>query len=128
MIPYAKVQPAHLMKCSCRVKVESESHAAAVSDPALQGGPAMDAAALVIQIDANAVRFVCDHQCTVDVRMWLRLIVCRLVFWLESDGIALATECTAVAGHLSHGELLGHLRFHSGIDRVPVMCLRLTLT
>jgi hypothetical protein len=66
----------------------------------------MDAAALLVQVDTLAVRFVSEHQCSGNVRMTFRLITFSQVFYLESDGIALAAKSAAATRNFPHLKFL----------------------
>jgi hypothetical protein len=66
----------------------------------------MNAATLLVQVDALAIRFVSEHQCPGDVWMRFRLITLSHIVCFESDGIAQAAKPAAVARNFPYRELL----------------------
>jgi hypothetical protein len=66
----------------------------------------MNAATLLVQVDALAIRLVSEHQRSGDVWMRFRLITLNHVFCFEPDGIALAAKFAAITWDLPQWEFL----------------------
>ena len=114
LIPNAEIKPPKLVKFQRLIEVEAKCNAAAIGDPAQRWSAIVNAAAMIIQVDALSVRLVGEHHCPRDIWMRLRQIPFVKFVRFEPDGISPTTERAAVAGDIPCGLFARHVRIYSG--------------
>jgi hypothetical protein len=108
LIPHTNIHPPEIVQFCGSLEIQTESQAAAVSDPAERWRPIMDAAASIHYVDAFPIWLMGNHQCPRNIRMGFCLIAHLQILLFKPDGITLAAERATIAWHTSYGKSLGH--------------------